>query len=516
MKDKRPRAGGPRDKQRPPRKGEGPRAGKASYGPRTDESPRAGKGSFGPRQGGYGPRTGEGPRAGKGSYGPRTWEGPRAGKGSFGPRTGEGPRAGKGSYGPRTGEGPRAGKGSYGPRTGEGPRAGKGNFGPRQGGYGPRTGEGVRAGSGGFGPRPKGGFGSRTGEGVRAGKGGFGAPRGEGGRAGRGGSRPPAGGDRARPPRYGSAPGGEAGRQRGGFGLPRQQERRPPRASFGLPSGSEAPRPEPWEPDEVEGPSAGYELGEEETATGDRAPLQKVCGVHAVRTLFARRPADIQRAYLVESRGPEFSDLLKVCAQMRRPYRIVPPEELERITDSRHHEGICVVAPPRPPIPLSEALRPPGAGLILALVDVGNPHNVGALIRSAVNFGARAALFPTDETVLSAAAMRIAQGGAEWIDIVAEPDYARVVRAARAAGFSLYATSSHGGRDLYAAPLPSRLIVLVGAENEGLPQPVIENADRIVSVPGTGHVESLNVGAAAAIVMGEHWRQHVQPGRTGT
>jgi TrmH RNA methyltransferase len=286
-----------------------------------------------------------------------------------------------------------------------------------------------------------------------------------------------------------------------------------------------------------------------------RSSESRVYGVNACRALFVRRVGDIIRVYLTEEQLPAFGDLLSTCARLRRPYRIVSTSELEAVTESRHHEGICIVARPRAAVALEDLLRAPGPACVVGLVDVGNPHNIGAILRTAAHFGVRGAVFlgaggdapepiaasdadieagadaddealgdddmaalaappgaaPATPVRLSAAAARTSQGGAEWLDFVHERDQARALRAARAAGFTIAATSSHGGLALYAGPLPPRLLLLVGAEDEGLTPATLAAADVIVSVPGTGQVESLNVAAATALVLGEHWRGRAAP-----
>jgi TrmH RNA methyltransferase len=239
-----------------------------------------------------------------------------------------------------------------------------------------------------------------------------------------------------------------------------------------------------------------------------RAGEVKVHGQHACRALYARRAADILRVYVTREAATPFGDLLRACAEMRRPYRLVSAEELERITDSRHHEGICVVARPRPTATLQEILRAPGAAWLLGLGGVSNPHNTGAIIRSAAHFGARAVLLGGGEPRLPPAAHRTAQGGAEWVDVLALPAPGPALDAVRAAGFTVCATSSHGGADLLRTALPARALVLLGAEAEGLPPALARAADLTLRIAGTGHVESLNVAAAAAVVLAELWRQH--------
>src|SRR5262245_39417305 len=92
----------------------------------------------------------------------------------------------------------------------------------------------------------------------------------------------------------------------------------------------------------------------------------KVYGQHACRALYTRRPEDSVRVYVARDLVKPFGDLLHDCARMRRPYRVVTAAELERISDSRHHEGICVVARPRPPRSLDEIVRLPGPGWLVA------------------------------------------------------------------------------------------------------------------------------------------------------
>jgi TrmH RNA methyltransferase len=262
-----------------------------------------------------------------------------------------------------------------------------------------------------------------------------------------------------------------------------------------------------------------------------RAGETRVYGKSACRALFVRRVGDIIRVYLTEDRVRDFGDLLSTCARLRVPYRIIPPAELEAVTESRHHEGICIVARPRAPVRLEDLVRAPGPACVLGLVGIGNPHNVGAILRTAAHFGVRGAVFfgredgggPGDDSEgeglhegpvgiprLPPSAARTAEGGAEWLDLVFEAEPARALRLLRGAGFTIAATSSHSqgerAQALYAAPLPTRLFLLLGAEDEGLPPQVLAAADTVVAIPGSGQVESLNVAAAAAVLLAEHWR----------
>ena len=233
----------------------------------------------------------------------------------------------------------------------------------------------------------------------------------------------------------------------------------------------------------------------------------KIYGQRACRAVFARRPDDVLRVLLTDALVPSFGQELKACAQARRPYRVVPADELERITASRHHEGICVVTRPRQVRDPAQVLAAPGPAVILALADVRNPHNVGALLRTAAHFGARAALL-SGASSLSAASHRTAEGAAEWLELMFSDPLDRGLALCLDHGFTICATSSHEGESLYERPLPDRLVVLLGGERDGLPRRLMQQAGRRLRIPGTGHVESLNVSAASAVILAESWREH--------
>jgi TrmH RNA methyltransferase len=94
---------------------------------------------------------------------------------------------------------------------------------------------------------------------------------------------------------------------------------------------------------------------------------------------------------------------------------------------------------------------------------------------------------------------------------VAAPELPPALAEARRAGFTICATSSRGGKPLFTAELPARSVVVLGAEDVGLAPEVARAADVTLEIPGSGHVESLNVAAAAAVVLAELWRRHARP-----
>lgn len=229
-------------------------------------------------------------------------------------------------------------------------------------------------------------------------------------------------------------------------------------------------------------------------------------GLNAVQAVFARRPQAIRKVYLSEARIPQLQPLLAWCVKQRIGYRVVEESDLGKLAASSHHEGVVADVLRVEPQSLSDWLHGLSAGPALALwLDgVGNPHNFGAILRSAAHFGVAAILQSQDSTLaVSGAAARVAEGGAEQVPLVRMGERDAALAQLRAAGFMLAATVVRDGQDLFAARLPQRLVYVMGAEGEGMDDELATSCDLRLSIPGTGAVESLNVAAATAVFLAQ-------------
>ena len=242
-----------------------------------------------------------------------------------------------------------------------------------------------------------------------------------------------------------------------------------------------------------------------EPSQRDRRDVEiRLYGLNAVRAVFAKRPQAIRKLYLAESRIPQLQPLLKWCVANRVGYRVVEEGDLQKLAASAHHEGVVADVLREEPAPLSSWLRdlPEGPQCLLWLDGVGNPHNIGAILRSAAHFGVGAVLLPKLSTLaLSGAAARVAEGGAEAVPFVRLGREDNAIAQLHGAGFALAATAVRDGRDVFAAQLPERLVYVLGAEGEGMSAELAAACDLRVSIPGTGAVESLNVASAAAVLL---------------
>jgi TrmH RNA methyltransferase len=237
-----------------------------------------------------------------------------------------------------------------------------------------------------------------------------------------------------------------------------------------------------------------------------RDPELRLYGLNAVRAVFARRPQAIRKVYLLEARIPQLQPLLKWCAAQRIGYRVVEDADLQKLANSTHHEGVVADVLREEPQSLTAWLRGLGEGpqCALWLDGVGNPHNLGAILRSAAHFGVAAVLLPKHSTLLlSGAAARVAEGGAEHVPFVRLGREDNALAQLHGAGFAVAATVVRGGSDVFSAALPRRLVYVIGAEGEGMHASLAAACDMRISIPGSGAIESLNVAAATAVLLAE-------------
>jgi len=233
-------------------------------------------------------------------------------------------------------------------------------------------------------------------------------------------------------------------------------------------------------------------------------PELRLYGLNAVRAVFARRPQAIRKLYLLEARIPQLQPLLKWCVANRIGYRVVEETDLQKLAASTHHEGVVADVLREEPQSLTAWLRTlqDGPQCALWLDGVGNPHNLGAILRSAAHFGVAAVLLPKHSPLLlSGAAARVAEGGAEHVPFVRLGREDNAIAQLHGAGFIIAATVARGGGDVFDSVLPQRLVYVIGAEGEGMDPKLVAACDRRVSIPGSGAVESLNVAAATAVLL---------------
>ena len=233
-----------------------------------------------------------------------------------------------------------------------------------------------------------------------------------------------------------------------------------------------------------------------------------LCGLAAVQARWQRDPAAIKRLFFDEATGRRIGTICRALAASRRVYRCVPAAELEKVAGSMHHGGIVAIvdapelqAPPARELAAWAAQKQP----LLVLDRVGNAHNLGALARTAAFFGVRHLIIPDAPTAArpNDAAYRVAEGGLEAITVWRVPALPAFLSALRTAGYDVVGAAARGGRPEVHSATPTPIALVLGNEEHGLAPEVLAACEQNVLISGSGHVESLNVAAAGAILM--HW-----------
>jgi TrmH RNA methyltransferase len=234
--------------------------------------------------------------------------------------------------------------------------------------------------------------------------------------------------------------------------------------------------------------------------------LLRVAGLPAVAALFATAPDRVEQLFFADDIKSSVGTFCATLARARKPYRLVEPEELERISGSVLHGGVVALAQPRriPEFDAGHAAAWARDNRLLLLLDgIGNPHNLGAIVRTAAFFGLpRIVLSDRPEQALpSAASYRVAEGGFEYVDLYRGTRFVQVLATLRHSHWVIGA-AAEGGRPIETLPRSERPLALVmGNEEDGLRPATLKACEELVTIPGSGSVQSLNVSASAAILI---------------
>jgi TrmH RNA methyltransferase len=238
-------------------------------------------------------------------------------------------------------------------------------------------------------------------------------------------------------------------------------------------------------------------------------------GVNAIAAILQSRPSTVRKLIIDRSCLFEYKELIELAEESRVAVGDGTTEELDKIAGSIHHQGVCLLGRAHIEFSFEEAL--PGlrkSQALLYLDGVGNPHNLGAILRTAAHFGFEYILGPQSMASLSPSAVRTAEGAAEHVRIVRVEQPRSAFERLRKEGFKIIAAERGGeAKPLGQTPLPARSLLVLGNEVEGLSPEARESADLILEIPGTGIVDSLNVAASAAIFLYEWQRGRGAPAK---
>jgi 23S rRNA (guanosine2251-2'-O)-methyltransferase len=234
-----------------------------------------------------------------------------------------------------------------------------------------------------------------------------------------------------------------------------------------------------------------------------------LAGIHAVReALRAGRP--IERVSIARGAGgARLQEIIDLCRQAGVPVRFEPREALDRMSRSAPHQGVVAVAAAQRASKLEDVLA--RAGLLVVLDGVEDPHNLGAIIRTAYAAGAAAVVAPERRAApLSEAVAKAAAGALSLLPVVRVTNINRALEEMKQAGFWIYGVDERGSTAYYEAEYSDPAAVVFGGEGRGLHELTRKRCDFLLRIPMSGQIASLNVSVAAGIVLFD-WRRRMKP-----
>jgi 23S rRNA (guanosine2251-2'-O)-methyltransferase len=237
-------------------------------------------------------------------------------------------------------------------------------------------------------------------------------------------------------------------------------------------------------------------------------------GLNPVRELLRAASAEVSELWLAEggTRGAAFAELERLARSVGAKVRSAPRPKLDRLAGTDRHQGVVAVVAEFRYADIdgvlaraSESGRPP---LVVVLDGVEDPHNLGAIIRSAHALGAHGVVIPRDRAVgVTAAAAKASAGAVERCAVARVTNVAKSLEQLKEAGVWSVALAADGERTLASLDLRGPTALVLGGEGEGLRPLVRKTCDFSAHIPMTGELDSLSVSASAAIALYEAARQ---------
>jgi 23S rRNA (guanosine2251-2'-O)-methyltransferase len=212
---------------------------------------------------------------------------------------------------------------------------------------------------------------------------------------------------------------------------------------------------------------------------------------HSRDVLFVRQDA----------RSESLSEIQDSARRLRIQIREVSEQFLERICFS--HQGAVLATEPAPELDLPATLQRDRAQILL-LDGIEDPHNLGAILRTAWLVGVVGVICPSDRSVdLSPTVHKVACGGVEHVPVLRVQSFRASIETLKEAGFWVFGLSHRAKQSLYQIKIPEKVVWVIGAEDKGMRSTTEALCDELISLPQTSPDASYNASVSAAVVMFE-------------
>jgi 23S rRNA (guanosine2251-2'-O)-methyltransferase len=235
-----------------------------------------------------------------------------------------------------------------------------------------------------------------------------------------------------------------------------------------------------------------------------------LAGIHPVREAL-RAGRSIDRVLVAKGAGgPRVQEIVDLCKRAQVSVRFEERAALDRASGSQSHQGVVAFGAATKYASFEEISA--RAKLLVVLDGIEDPHNLGAIIRTANAAGAGAVIVPERRAAgLTETVAKSAAGALEYVPVVRVPNVTRALEDLKKKGFWIYGLDERGTESYDAIDYGASSAIVLGGEGKGLHQLVREHCDVLVRIPMAGTIPSLNVSVAAGIVLFE-WKRRQSSG----
>ncbi len=233
-------------------------------------------------------------------------------------------------------------------------------------------------------------------------------------------------------------------------------------------------------------------------------------GIHPVLEAL-RTGSPLNRVLIArETSSHRLQEIVALCREHSVPVRFERRQVLDRLCGGAAHQGVAALGAAHQYRELEELLET--ARLLVALDGIEDPHNLGAIIRTAHAAGAAGVVVPERRSApLTEAVAKAAAGALEYLPVARVGNLNRALETLKQRGFWIYGLDERGEHAYDAIDYAAPTVFVLGAEGHGLHQQVRNRCDFLIRIPLAGRIPSLNVSVAAGVVLFE-WKQRQAPG----
>ncbi len=255
-------------------------------------------------------------------------------------------------------------------------------------------------------------------------------------------------------------------------------------------------------------------------AGGNAEPAELLYGLHAVREALRARSRPLQRILVLRT-DRQFEDVIRLARSQQVPVHVEPRPALDRLVPDGKHQGIIGFIAAKSYVGQEDILavarmrhEPP---LVVILDGVEDPHNLGAVLRTAEAAGVHGVFVPERRSAaLTATVAKASAGALDYLLVGRVANLSRLIEQLQAEGLWVYGLDAAAPKQVTDLDLQGPTALVLGGEGRGIRPGVLDKCDERARIPMRGRVASLNVSAAAAIALFEAVRQRTQPARERT